>query len=237
MGKRIVTQRRGSANPRYTVNSHKFLGKVGYVPLSFQGEGIVIEITRDPLHKAPLMFVDFTEYVMLMVAPEGISVGSTIYVGNEKLEEVEKGNILPLGKIPSGTMVTNIELVPGDGGKLVRTPGNAAKVMAKSGNKIIVQLPSKKTKEINENCRAMVGVLAGSGVKEKPMLKAGNNFYKMHAVGHLYPRTSGSAMSSVDHPFGNKRTSRKARNKPISRNAPAGRKVGSIAARRTGKKR
>ncbi|MDD3263719.1 MAG: 50S ribosomal protein L2 [Candidatus Nanoarchaeia archaeon] len=237
MGKRIVTQRRGSGNPRYTVNSHKFLGKVSFVPLDYEGEGTVIEITRDPLHKAPLMFVDFTEYVMLMVAPEGVNVGSVIYVGKEKVEEVQKGSIMPLGKMPSGTMISNIELVPGDGGKLVRTPGNAAKIMSTSGNKVIIQLPSKKTKEINENCRAMVGIIAGSGASEKPMLKAGNNFYKMHAVGHLYPHTSGTAMSAVDHPFGNKRTSRKARNKPISRNAPPGRKVGSIAARRTGKKR
>lgn len=236
MGKRIITQRRGSANPRYTVNSHKFLGKVAFVPRSYDGVGTVVEITRDPLHKAPLMFVNFDEYVMLTVAPEGVSVGSEIYVGSES-NFAKKGAILPLGDIPAGSDVFNLELVPGDGGKLVRTPGNAARILSNTGKKVIVELPSKKTKEISAKCRAMVGVVAGSGVKDKPLLKAGNAYHKMHAVGHLYPKISGSAMSAVDHPFGNKRSSRKAKNKPIGRGASPGRKVGSIAAKKTGKKR
>jgi large subunit ribosomal protein L2 len=69
------------------------------------------------------------------------------------------------------------------------------------------------------------------------MLKAGVNFHRMKAKRQLYPITSGTKMSAYAHPFGNKRSSRKSKNRPTSRNAPPGRKVGSIAARRTGRKK
>ena len=71
----------------------------------------------------------------------------------------------------------------------------------------------------------------------KPLLKAGNAYYKMKAKNKLWPRSSASAMNAVDHPFGNKRTSRKSKARPISKNAPPGRKVGTVAARRTGRKK
>jgi large subunit ribosomal protein L2 len=68
-------------------------------------------------------------------------------------------------------------------------------------------------------------------------LKAGNMHYKQKARNHLYPVVSGSAMNAVAHPLGNKRTARKSKNKPVSRDAPPGRKVGNVAARRTGQRK
>jgi len=134
-------------------------------------------------------------------------------------------------------MIFNIESIPGDGGKFVRSSGTFAKVVSQMKDTVIVQLPSKKRKEFHPKCRASIGVVAGGGRPEKPLLKAGNSFFKMKAKNKLWPKVSGSAMNAVDHPFGNKRTSRKSKAKPISRNAPPGRKVGMVAARRTGRKK
>ena len=97
-------------------------------------------------------------------------------------------------------------------------------------------MPSKKQKQFNPRCRATIGVVAGSGRVEKPFLKAGTKFFKMKAKNKLWPKTSGGAMNAVDHPFGNKRTSRKSKARPAPRDAPPGRKVGMIRPRRTGRK-
>jgi large subunit ribosomal protein L2 len=80
-------------------------------------------------------------------------------------------------------------------------------------------------------------VVAGGGRTEKPFMRAGTRFFKMKAKNKLWPKIGGSAQNAVDHPFGNKRTSRKSKARPMSRNAPPGRKVGMIAARRTGRKK
>ena len=109
--------------------------------------------------------------------------------------------------------------------------------MRKADNKITVLLPSKKKKIFNGGCRASIGVVAGGGRPDKPMLKAGNMHYKMKAKNKLYPIVSGGAMNAVDHPFGNARSSRKSKAKPVSKNAPPGRKVGMVGARRTGRRK
>lgn len=83
----------------------------------------------------------------------------------------------------------------------------------------------------------MIGVIAGGGRHEKPILKAGIMHHKQKAKNKLYPRTGGSKMNAIDHPFGNKRSARKAKQKPVSRFAPPGRKAGKLAAKRTGKRK
>jgi large subunit ribosomal protein L2 len=109
-------------------------------------------------------------------------------------------------------------------------------IISKDKDSCVVQFPSKKTKTLHAGCRAVMGVPAGSGRLEKPWVKAGNRWITMHRRGKLYPRTSANAMNAVDHPFGG---SYSGVNKPktVSRNAPPGRKVGTVAARRTGRKR
>ena len=82
-----------------------------------------------------------------------------------------------------------------------------------------------------------MGVIAGSGRTEKPMLKAGIKMHKMRAKNKLYPRTSACAMNAVDHPLGNSRSARKARNKAVSKHASPGKKVGSLWPKRTGKRK
>jgi large subunit ribosomal protein L2 len=149
---------------------------------------------------------------------------------------VEVGNILPMGKIPEGTMVCNIELRPRDGGKIAKSSGNYAMVVAHTDQGTMIKLPSGKTKYISAYCRATIGVVSGAGRTEKPFLKAGPKFHLMKAKGHKYPRTRGRAMVAAVHPYGSsKRSARKVTT--VSRHASPGKKVGLIAAKGAGQKR
>ena len=198
--------------------------------------GKVVDLIHCAGHSTPLMEVTYlTGEKKLAFAPEGIQVGDEIIVGGDA--NVQKGNVLCLGDIPEGTLVHNIELRPGDGGKLVRSSGAAAKVVAKTDTAVRVVLPSKKEKKFLPSCRAAIGVLAGSGRVDKPFLKAGNKYKKGRARNKLYPKGCGISMNAVDHPFGSGCSHQKGRPTLSSRHAPPGRKVGKIAPRRTGKRK
>jgi large subunit ribosomal protein L2 len=194
--------------------------------------GQVKDIVHDPGRGAPMFAVKLeTGEIYYSVVPEGVYEGQPTQIGSEA--SVEIGNVLPLGKIPEGTMVCNIELSPGDGGKMVRSSGAYATIVAHTPDGTILKLPSRRTKYVNDLCRATIGVISGAGRTEKPFLKAGSKFHLMKAKGHLYPRTSARAMIAACHPFG---SGRKGGRKctTVSRNAPPGRKVGLIAARSPG---
>ena len=236
MGKNLIQQARGKGGPTYRAPSFRYEGKAKHVNNLSQLEGEVIDLITCQGHSAPLAKVKYSSgEVVLMIAPEGLRVGQKVFSGSEA--PMQDGNTLPLSMIPEGAAVYNIEGQPGDGGKFVRSSGTAAKVVTKMRDAVIVILPSKKKKEFHPECRASIGMVAGGGRPEKPLLKAGNSFFKAKAKNKLWPIVSGSAMNAVDHPFGNARTSRKSKAKPVSRNAPPGRKVGMIAAKRTGRKK
>ena len=147
------------------------------------------------------------------------------------------GNTVPIKKIPVGMLINNIESKTGDGGKFSRAAGSFAKVIAKTDKKITIEFSSKKKKKIDPECRVVIGILAGAGKKEKPILKAGKMSKIKKAKNKLYPVTSGVAMNAVDHPFGSGRGRHMGKPRTVSRHAPPGRKVGSIASRKTGKKK
>jgi large subunit ribosomal protein L2 len=237
MGKRIISQRRGKGSTTYRAPSFRFVGAAKHPKLHEETlVGTIIDIVHCPAHTTPLAKVKYSNGdTVLMLAPEGVRVGEEVSSGAQA--EISVGNTLALIDIPESTLVYNIESQPGDGGKFVRASGTFARVVAKTPAGVVLRLPSKKQKIFNGKCRASVGILAGGGRLEKPLLKAGNAYYKHKARNHLYPSVSGSAMNAVDHPFGNKRTSRKSKARPTSGNAPPGRKVGMVAARRTGRKK
>jgi large subunit ribosomal protein L2 len=237
MGKRIIAQRRGSGSTAYRAPSFKFKGRAKHASLTEDlKSGIVLDLITCRAHSAPLAVVEYDDgEVSLNIASEGLAVGQVIETNTTT--NLAAGNSLPLIKIPEGTEIFNIEGIPGDGGKYVRASGTFAKIMSQQGNKVLVLLPSKKKKIFDGNCRATIGIVCGGGRLEKPLLKAGNAYYKFKKKNHVYPIMSGSAQNAVDHPFGNKRTSRKSKARPCPRNAPPGRKVGMIAARRTGRKK
>lgn len=240
MGKRIRVQRRGRGSSTFTASTHKRVAPVQYPPMSNkQQEGViqgqVKDIVHDPGRGAPMASIKLeTGETYYSVVPEGVYEGQPTQIGGEA--SVDIGNVLPLGKIPEGTMVCNIELSPGDGGKMVRSSGAYATVVGHTPEGTIVKLPSGRTKYVNDLCRATVGVIAGAGRTEKPFLKAGNKHHLMKAKGHMYPRTRGIAMIAASHPYGSsKKGGRKVTT--VSRNAPPGKKVGLIAARSAGSRR
>ena len=118
----------------------------------------------------------------------------------------------------------------------MRTAGTYAVVNKKEQNKVIIVMPSKKEKIFNENCRATIGMVAGHGIKEKPIVKAGSKYYKMKAKSKLWPRTSAVKMNVVDHPFGSGRGKR-IKKKIAKRNSPPGKKVGLLKPKKTGRKK
>jgi large subunit ribosomal protein L2 len=198
-------------------------------------QGEVTNIVHDPGRGAPMVVVKLeTGETYYSVVPEGVYEGQLTQIGVEAAVGI--GNVLPLGKIPEGTMVCNIELSPGDGGKMVRSSGTYATVVGHTPDGTLLKLPSGRTRYVNDLCRATVGVIAGAGRTEKPFLKAGVKHHLMKAKGHMYPRTRGIAMIAASHPYGSsKKGGRKVTT--VSRNAPPGKKVGLIAARSAGSRR
>jgi large subunit ribosomal protein L2 len=229
MGKRLKQQRRGKGTPRYLSPGHRFLGRVNYNDIKTK-DGKVIDIVNAPGRSAPVAVVDFGKDKNLMLAHDGMQIDQMI-----SFNEASPGNVVELEKIPEGTKVCNLELRPGDGGKLCRSSGTFAMVLTKERNKCIVLMPSKKKKVLSSKCRATIGTIAGSGRKEKPFMKAGTRYRIMHSMNRHYPRVCGVSMNAVDHPFGGSASPGK--HKTVSGHAPPGKKVGSISARRTGRKK
>lgn len=241
MGKRIISQRRGRGTNTYKAPSHRYNGRVkhrSYDNVERDGvtRGVVRELFNDPARTSPVATILFDDKEKeLFLVPEGIRVGSSIATGT--MAEVEIGNTLPLKKVPEGTYIYNIESRPGDGGKFVRSSGTYATLIAHDINKTVIQLPSGVMKTLNSECRCTIGVVAGGGRKEKPLIKAGNKFHKLRSKATIYPKVRGIAMNHNDHPFGGGNHKHPGKGTTCSRNAPPGRKVGHIAAKRTGRRR
>jgi large subunit ribosomal protein L2 len=237
MGKNLIQQRRGKGSPRYRAPDFRYKGRASHAePTKEKVRGEIVDLVNCSGHSGPLMQVKYEDgRETLVQAPEGVKVGDNIEMGDNV--EVRIGNILPLKSIPEGTSIYNIESSPGDGGRFVRAAGAFAKIISKFKNKIVVQLPSNKKREFRADCRAVVGVIAGSGRKERPFLKAGKRYYAMRAKNKLWPKVSGTSMNAVAHPFGGSSSAVKGRPTQASRNVPAGRKVGKIAPKRTGRRK
>ncbi len=238
MGKRILVQRMGRGSPTFRSPSHLRIGPAKYPSISLDTtlKGKVVDLLHDPGRWVPLAKIILENGVeFLTPAVEGMYVGQIVEIGPEA--SVANGNILPLGKIPEGTQIANIEKRPGDGGKFVRSSGTYALVMGRSGNKTQVQLPSGKIIELPNTARAMIGVIAGGGRPEKPLLKAGNAYHKWKVKARKWPRVRGVAMNAVSHPHGGGSHQHVGKPSTVARETPPGRKVGHIAARRTGRKR
>jgi len=236
MGKRLIQQRRGRNKGHFKTPSHRFRGRVKYQQNSENFKGVVEDIIHDPGRTAPLVLIRLNDNSKVhMIATEGIKVGDEITYSEDK-SKVERGNILPVGQIPEGVPVNNIEIKPGDGGKLVRSAGNNATVVSHDKTKTVIQLPSGQFKTVKSDCRATIGVLAGGGRGDKPFVKAGKKFIASRARGKQYPIVRGVAMNAVAHPHGGGGHQHVGKPYTVKRGASPGRKVGSIAAKRTGRK-
>jgi large subunit ribosomal protein L8e len=145
------------------------------------------------------------------------------------------GNIMPVGNMPEGTIICNIEGKPGDRGKLAKCSGDYATILSVLENgKTRIRMPSGSRKTVDSKCRATIGVVAGGQRIDKPMLKAGRAFHKYRVKRNCWPTTRGVAMNPVEHPFGGGNHQHIGHASTSARAAVPGQKVGLIAARRTG---
>ena len=230
-------QRRGKGGPAYRKPPNTFKADVNFRSKLIEGKVVaeVVDFIDDPGHTGLLMKVrydDFTENTLL--APEGIKIGDKIQEGAGA--ELMLGSIMPHKSIPDGMLIYNVEVKPGDGGKMARTAGSYATIKSHIGEKVTVFLPSKMSVDLYADCRAEIGAVAGGGRKVQPIMKAGRNHYIKHAINARWPVNRGVKSNPVDHPFGGKQH-HKGASSMVSRNAPPGAKVGHIAARRIGRKK
>ena len=223
-----IQQRFGKGGPAFRRPSHRFKVNLSYSGL--EGKGYVEDFVEATERTGVLMKVKFeNNSEALMLAPKGISTGSEIEVSENAKPSL--GSVLPLEKIPDGTEIYNIEINPGDGGKLVRAAGTSAYVIAHEKEGVKVMLPSKQIRIFNPKCRAQIGRVAGSGRNEAPLMKAGKNYYRMKALNRMWPKNR-----LVKTKFGGKEHHR-GKSSMVSRNAPPGAKHGHIAARRVGRRK
>jgi large subunit ribosomal protein L2 len=241
MGKRIRVQRRGRGGQNWRASTHKRVAPAKYPAISpkesFEASlsGIVEALVHDPGRGSPLSLIKFENGLSCYtITPEGVFTGQQICYGGKAPAEI--GNILPLGKVPEGTIVCALELRPGDGGKMAKSSGAYATVVGHTPQGTMIRLPSRRTRYVDDCCLATIGVASAAGRIDKPFLKAGEKFHLMKAKGHKYPRTSGRKMVPAVHPYGSsKRSARRATT--TSHGAPPGQKVGLIAARGPGQKK
>jgi large subunit ribosomal protein L8e len=197
---------------------------------------------HDPGRGAPLAEVEFRHPYkfksdkQLVIATEGMYTGQAVYAGAKA--KLAIGNVLPIGAMPEGTIISNVEQIVGDRGKLARTSGNYATVIGHNADtqRSRVKLPSGMKKTVPSACRAMVGIVAGGGRIDKPMLKAGRAYHKFKVKRNSWPKVRGCARNPVEHPFGGGNHQHVGHSTTVSRRASAGKKVGLIAARRSGRK-
>src|SRR3972149_10196631 len=230
MGKRIISQARGHGSGTYRVRGKAFRVRPRY-PVDLLGEGIVIRMLNSPGHTAPLAKIKYEKGIFFMPAFKGMIEGQKINLGMEG--DAKPGNVMRLKDIPVKSSVYNIESRPGDGGIFIRSGGSSGMINRISETGVFVLMPSRKEKEFNPKCRATIGVIAGSGRQEKPIMKAGKRYHMKRAKGKKRPRTSAVKMNVVDHPFGSGR-GKNPKSKIPKRNAPPGNKVGLLRPRRTG---
>jgi len=247
MGKTIRAQRHGAGSV-YTASVHKRVCPSRLRPLDY-GErrgyfrGLVKDIKHDPGRGAPMAIVQFRhpykykKVTYQWAAPEGIHSGQFVYCG--KKAELAVGNVLPLKQMPEGTVLCNVEAKLGDRSVLAKASGAYAILIAHNPdtNKSRIRLPSGIKKLVSSDCRAMVGVVAGGGRVEKPLLKAGNAHFRYLMKRNCWPKVRGVAMNPVEHPHGGGNHQHIGHASTVSRMAVPGQKVGLVAARRTGRLR
>ena len=186
---------------RITVRHHGGGNKIKYRIIDFKRDKVgmpaeVKTIEYDPNRTAFIALVQYEDgEKRYILAPHGLKVGDHVVSGEGA--DIKPGNCLPIANIPLGTMIHNIELIPGRGGQLVRSAGGAAQLMAKEGTAAQVRLPSGEVRFIKMNCHATIGQVSNIDQENQNRGKAG----KTRHLG-IRPTVRGSVMNPCDHPHG-----------------------------------
>merc|ERR1712127_1058728 len=210
--------------------------RVGFV------KGVVKDIVHDPGRGAPLAQINFhgaRKYKIdkeLMPAVEGTYTGQFVYCGTKA--QLVVGNTLPVKSMPEGTVMSNLEVRPGDRGVIARCSGDYASIIAQDveRSRTKVRLPSGSKKWVLNTCRGTIGIVARCGRMDKPMLKAGRAYHKYRVKRNCWPKVRGVAMNPVEHPHGGGNHQHIGHASTCRRDASPGKKVGLVAARRTGRR-
>lgn len=187
----------GKMTMRYIGGGHKKQYRV--IDFKRRKDGIpatVKAIEYDPNRSARIALLYYADgEKAYILAPDGLEVGTTVLSGEDAAPEV--GNALPLGKIPVGTVIHNIELRPGQGAKMVRSAGSFAQLTSREGTYVVIKMPSGEVRRILAACKATVGSVGNSDHALERSGKAGRSRW----MGRR-PRVRGVAMNPVDHPMG-----------------------------------
>jgi len=186
---RITIRHRGGGHKRayriidFKRNKHNVSGKV-------------FSIEYDPNRKARLALIHYKDgEKRYILCPENLLLGAKVEAGPNAGLEI--GNSLPLDKIPLGSFLHNIELVPKKGGQVVRSAGSSARLLAKEGNYVTLRMPSKEIRLVHKNCYASLGVVSNRDQANFVLGKAGRKRW----LG-IRPSVRGSVMNPCDHPHG-----------------------------------
>ena len=158
--------------------------------------GTIVSVEYDPNRSARIALVNYADgEKRYILAPLGLTPGARVESGSEAA--IRPGSCLPLRLIPTGTMVHNLELVPGKGGQLVRSAGTSAQVLSREDIYVLMRLPSGEIRRVPADCRATIGQLGNVDHKNISWGKAGKSRHRGRR-----PTVRGSAMNPSDHPHG-----------------------------------
>ena len=159
-------------------------------------EAVVLGIEYDPNRTSNIALIEYADgeraYIL---APVGLTDGDKVVSGENV--DIKPGNCLPIENIPVGTLIHNIELNPGQGGKMVKAAGGEAQLMAKEGEYAHVRLPSGEMRLVRAKCRATIGTIGNTDHSNVKLGKAGRTRHM-----GVRPTVRGSVMNPVDHPHG-----------------------------------
>ena len=187
----------GRITSRFRGGGHKRLYRI----IDFKRDkknipAIVEAIEYDPNRSARIALLKYKDgEKRYIIAPLGLNVGSKVISADEA--EIEPGNAMLIKNIPVGTVIHNVELIPGKGGQIARSAGSFAQIMGKEGNYAIVKLASNEIRKINVNCMATIGQVGNLDHENIVIGSAGRSRW----LGRR-PRTRAIVMNPVDHPMG-----------------------------------
>lgn len=186
----------GHLSMRYRGGGHKKKYRIIDFKRNKEGVAEVLSIEYDPNRTAFIALLQYADgEKRYILAPQGLQVGAKVESGNAVAPEI--GNALQMKNMPLGTNVHNIEMQPGQGGKLARSAGSSAQLTNKEERYAVLKMPSGELRKVLINCYATVGVVSNSDHSLQSMGKAGRNRWK-----GIRPRNRGVAMNPVDHPMG-----------------------------------
>jgi large subunit ribosomal protein L2 len=186
---RITSRRRGGG-------ARRAYRRIDFKRDKFGVPGRVAEIEYDPNRTANIALVVYQDgEKRYILHPRELKQGDTVVSGPGS--DIRTGNAIPLGEVPLGTLVHNIELKPGQGGKIVRSAGNGAQVVAKEGDYVTLRLPSTEVRMLRKECLATIGQIGNVDHELQVLGKAGATRWRGRR-----PKVRGVAMNPVDHPLG-----------------------------------